>query len=114
MTSQWTNSKHKLLNNTLDGKVVGIMLRSKKVEFTPEVKIDIVNGEVEKQQEQFKSMLVTSEMARITRENAIEELEKEVSSLMATLKGKKAVIERAHFENQADLAFEKRIAEFLR
>lgn len=89
------------------------MLKKKQVELTPEVKIEVVNNEVLKQQEQFRAMLVVSEVARQTREEAIEELQKEVASLMAQVRAKNNAIEKAFYQNEADLAFEKRIAEFI-
>lgn len=89
------------------------MLKKKQVELTPEVKIQVVNNEVMKQQEQFRAMLVVSEVARQTREEAIEELQKEVASLMAQVRAKNNAIEQAFYQNEADLAFEKRIGEFI-
>ena len=88
------------------------MLKSKKV-LAPEVHIEKANAGVRAQQEQFHNVIVEVDKAIETRTAAMNELEKEVNSLEAIPKRKRAAIDNANDQNAVDRAFKQRIMELV-
>jgi ribosomal protein L29 len=89
------------------------MLKKKKVVITPETKLLEAGIHVEAQQAHFKKMIEEVEYAKGLRAEAIEELDKEIASLEAQLARKKAMVENAHLQNQADDGFIKKLNEMI-
>lgn len=85
----------------------------KKKVLAPEVHIEKANGQVRAQQEQFHNVIVEVDKAIEIRTAAMNELEKEVNSLEAILKRKKAAIDSANDQNAVDRAFRARISELV-
>lgn len=81
------------------------------VVVTPESKIAGANIHVEAQQSQFTQMITEVKYAVDQRCEAIDELYLEADSLRAQLKQKLNAIETAEYQNEADLAFMKRLKE---
>lgn len=89
------------------------MLKKKVKVVTPESKLQEATIHVEAQQDQFKKMIEEVEYAKQLRNEAIEELNKEISSLEAQLKNKKAAVEFAEANNRADEGFIGRLKELM-
>jgi uncharacterized protein YhaN len=88
------------------------MLRKNKV-VTPEVKVEQANLQVEAQQSQFTLMVGEVANAIEARKEAIEELNKEVESLLAQVEVKSQAIDKAEVQNKLDDAYIARLRELL-
>jgi hypothetical protein len=89
------------------------MLKKKPVIVSPENKLIEATIHVDAQQDQFKKMVEEVRYAQGLRSEAIEELNKEIASLEAVLRGKKTALENAHLQNQADEGFIQRLNELM-
>jgi SMC interacting uncharacterized protein involved in chromosome segregation len=88
------------------------MFKKVKVE-TPEVKIAGANLHVDAQKAQFTTMIEEVNYAIDQRTEAIDELDKEISSLEAQLNKKCIELEKAVDANSADRAYIERLQAFI-
>jgi molecular chaperone GrpE (heat shock protein) len=89
------------------------LLKKKTVEVTPEGKLQEASIIVEQQVDQFRKMEQEVSEAQKLRAEAVIETEKEIASLEAQLQRKKAMVENARAQNQADQGFIERIRQFI-
>jgi uncharacterized protein (DUF3084 family) len=89
------------------------MLKNKNVVVAPESKIQEATIIVDQQVDQFRKMVEEVEHAKSLRNEAIEELNKEIASLEAKLQAKKNAVEYAEANNKADDGFIKRLNELM-
>lgn len=88
-------------------------LKKKAPVLTPETKLQHANINVEAQLATFHTTISEVNLSIAMRNEAIEELEKEVASLEATLRGKRNEIETAKVFNEADTALIARMEQFV-
>lgn len=88
-------------------------LKKKQVVIAPESKLVEAAIIVDQQVDHFKKMVEEVKHAKSLRLEAIEELNKEIDSLEAVLRGKKAALENAHLQNKADDGFIQRLNELM-
>ncbi|PEZ47006.1 hypothetical protein CN367_11590 [Priestia megaterium] len=89
------------------------MIRKNKVVETPELKMAKADLVVSEQQNHFRVMASEVSNAVVDRSNALLEIEKEIESLEAKLKGKRTMLEAGRSQNIADLAFIERLEELM-
>jgi septal ring factor EnvC (AmiA/AmiB activator) len=89
------------------------LLKKKKVAVAPEFKIQEATIIVGQQVDQFRKMVEEVEHAKSLRNEAIEELNKEIASLEAKLQEKKNAVAYAEANNKDDDEFIKRFKELM-
>jgi molecular chaperone GrpE (heat shock protein) len=89
------------------------LLKKQTVEVTPEGKLQEASIIVEQQVDQFRKMEEEVIHAQKLRAQAVVETEKEIASLQAQLLRKKAMVDNARLQNQADEGLLERIRQFI-